>query len=127
MEITPEDSDDTQRLDDFAASGKQRHFDTAHPERPHWRLDYAPKRKAHRVSIEPLNINGVEFEIRLPTAQHRLESSDVEPDEDIDTEVERLGRALPHAGQRVDRRRVLLAVLGIRLIQRLQFTRRFVL
>ncbi|SEO46840.1 ATP-binding protein [Aquisalimonas asiatica] len=90
VEITPEDSDDTQRLDDFAASGKQRHFDPAHPERPHWRLDYAPRRKAHRVSIEPLNINGVEFEIRLPTAQHRLESSDVEPDEDIDTEVERL-------------------------------------
>lgn len=90
VEITPEDSDDTQRIDTFSTSGKQRYFEPAHPERPHWRLDYTPKRKANHVRIEALDIRGVEFDIRLPTARHRLENSEETPEEDIDTEVERL-------------------------------------
>ena len=65
------------------------------PRRPTWSARTGgwttpPKRQPHRISIEALNINGVEFAIRLPTARHRLESSDMEPDADIKTKVERL-------------------------------------
>jgi len=65
-------------------------FDPGHPEHPQWRFTYQPKRGAHQLSFEPLDITGVEFEIRLPTAQLRLDSSELAQDEDIDAEVERL-------------------------------------
>lgn len=84
------ESSNTQRLGDFANKGKQSRFDPAHPQRPHWQLSYQPKRNAHRLRFEPLDITGVEFEIHLPTAQMRLDSSELAPDEDIDAEVERL-------------------------------------
>lgn len=80
----------TQRLSDFADKGKQSRFDPAHPQRPHWQLSYQPKRHANRIRFEPLDISGVEFEIHLPTAQLRLDSSELALDEDIDAEVERL-------------------------------------
>ena len=81
----------TQRLSDFADKGKQSRFDPAHPQRPHWQLSYQPKRHANRIRFEPLDISGVEFEIHLPTAQSRLDSTESLPDDDIDAEVERLG------------------------------------
>lgn len=54
----------------------------------------------HALPIEPIEqtlsgdgrwaITGIEFEIRLPTAQLRLDSSELALEEDIDAEVERL-------------------------------------
>lgn len=63
-------------LDEFSARGTQDFHDPAHPERPHWRLRYRPKRNAHRLEFMPLDITGVEFEVRLPTAQKRLDTAD---------------------------------------------------
>jgi len=62
-------------LDDFSARGTQDFHDPAHPERPHWRLRYRPKRNAHRLDFMPLDIAGVEFEVRLPTAHKRLDTA----------------------------------------------------
>ncbi len=61
-------------LGEFAARGTQDFHDPAHPERPHWRIRYRPKRNANRLEFTPLDITGVEFEVRLPTAQKRLET-----------------------------------------------------
>jgi len=80
----------THQLGDFSRKGKQSRFDPGHPERPHWQINYQPKRGEHRLGFEPLNINGVEFEVRLPTAQQRLDNSELELDDNIDAEVERL-------------------------------------
>lgn len=89
VEVSTTSSQHTQRLREFESKGEQRFFDPGHRERPQWRLIYQPKRNAHVLRFEPLNINGVEFDIRLPTAQQRLESNDLDLD-DIDAEVERL-------------------------------------
>lgn len=78
------------RWDDFARRGKQARLDPAHPERPHWRITYHPARGNHRLRFEALDVRGVTFEIRLPTASQRIESTEVAIDEDIDAEVERL-------------------------------------
>lgn len=89
VEVTSTGEQNTQRLREFIDKGRQSRFDPGHPERPHWRLNYQPKRNAHQLSFEPLDIRGVEFEVRIPTAQHRLDNSETELD-DIDAEVERL-------------------------------------
>ncbi len=62
-------------LQEFSSRGTQEFHDPAHPERPHWRIRYRPKRNANRLEFEPLSISGVEFEIRLPTARKRLDST----------------------------------------------------
>ncbi len=80
----------TQRLSEFASKGKQSRYDPAHPASPHWQIHYQPKRNAHQLSFDPLNINGVEFEIQLPTAQLRLDNEGLELDDDIEAEVAQL-------------------------------------
>lgn len=81
-------------VDGFAPKGRQERFDPAHPERPHWRLRYRRRRNAHEVGFEPLAIDGVEFEVRLPTAQQRLEDTGPVHEADIDAEVDRLDERL---------------------------------
>ena len=100
MEVTTTGNQTTQRLEDFASKGKQGRFDPGNPERPHWRISYQPRRSAHQITFEPLDISGVEFDIRLPTSQHRLDNSELALDEDIDAEVERLDEHFrsPEAG-----------------------------
>lgn len=69
------DGSENHLLDEFTSRGTQHYHDPAHPERPHWRIRYRPKRNANRLEFEPLNISGVEFEVRLPTARKRLDST----------------------------------------------------
>lgn len=64
------------RLDDFGPRGRQERHDPLHPTRPQWRLRYQPRRGGGRLEFEPLAVQGVEFEIRLPTAQKRLDGID---------------------------------------------------
>ncbi|MFY0664509.1 MAG: sensor histidine kinase [Natronospirillum sp.] len=89
VEVTAKDETKPQRKDDWASKGKQTWFDAAHPEHPHWHMTAQPKRGAHQLSFAPLDIRGVLFDVRLPTAEYRLEHTDL-LEEDIDAEVERL-------------------------------------
>src|SRR5690554_1200855 len=89
VEVTAQDEKKPQRKDDWASKGKQTWFDAAHPEHPHWQVTVQPKRGAHQLSFVPLDIRGVLFDVRLPTAEYRLEHTDL-LEEDIDAEVERL-------------------------------------
>ncbi|MEX2499957.1 MAG: ATP-binding protein [Wenzhouxiangellaceae bacterium] len=88
--ITSSDDDSTPAVVEFDPTGKQVRLDPDHPERPHWRITYYPARKKPRLGFEAMDINGVEFEVSLPTARHRLESGEATLDEDIDAEMERL-------------------------------------
>jgi signal transduction histidine kinase len=88
--IDTDDGAEPVQLGEFSARGTQDFHDPAHPQRPHWRLRYRPKRNAHRLEFTPLEITGVEFEVRLPTAQKRLDTAGagIEADSleaDIDT------------------------------------------
>ncbi|MFC3852038.1 ATP-binding protein [Salinispirillum marinum] len=89
VEITEQNDTNPQRKDDWAIKGKQAWFDGAHAVHPHWQLILQPKRGAHQLLFMPLDIRGVLFDVRLPTAEHRLESAGL-PQEDMDAEVERL-------------------------------------
>lgn len=84
------EASNTQRLTEFDLKGKQTRLEPVHPERPRWQVHYQPKRYDYQLVFEPLDISGVEFEVQLPTAQQRLEASELELHEDIDAEVERL-------------------------------------
>ncbi len=77
IEITGVDDQLTRRFDGLAAKGRQEVYDTGHPGRPGWRVVCQPGRNRHQLSFEPLDIQGVEFEIRLPGARRRIDSSDV--------------------------------------------------
>lgn len=89
VEITTQNDTDPQRKDDWAVKGKQAWFDAAHAVHPHWQLILQPKRGAHQLLFMPLDIRGVLFDVRLPSAEHRLENVDLQ-DDDMDAEVERL-------------------------------------
>lgn len=68
--------DDASTLEIPAGGGRHDLLDPAHPGRPRWRIRYRAKRNANRVEFEPLDVRGVEFEVRLPTARKRLEGAD---------------------------------------------------
>ena len=70
-------------LGEFAGRGTQEYHDPAHSERPHWRIRYRPRRNANRIEFAPLDITGVEFEVRLPTARKRLETVSGAIDADV--------------------------------------------
>ncbi|MCH8551211.1 MAG: ATP-binding protein [Natronospirillum sp.] len=68
-------------------------FDPIQPDLPGWVLEIHPRKRGCRIVFEPLDVRGVTFEVLLPTAESRLDSS--EPDlelPDIDDEVERLNQ-----------------------------------
>lgn len=76
--VEADDGSGTQLLEGFATTGTQDFPDPAHRGHPQWRIRYRPKRNANRIEFEPLNVSGVEFEIRLPTARKRLEITETE-------------------------------------------------
>ena len=95
VEVTTTDShatQETQRLTGFTNKGKQSFFDPAYPAYPQWRLDYQPRRNAHQLRFEPLDIDGVEFEIFLPSARQRLENNELTHDDDFDAEFSRMDK-----------------------------------
>ncbi|MDQ2069600.1 ATP-binding protein [Natronospira bacteriovora] len=96
IDVSADHSPQPRRLSGFEGKGKQDFPDPAHPERPHWRISYQARRRNPRLTFEPLNINGVEFEVRIPTAQHRLDSGETALEEDMDAEVERLEQRFGH-------------------------------
>ncbi|OOG22783.1 histidine kinase [Thioalkalivibrio denitrificans] len=90
VEVTLTGSRETRRLEDFDKKGRQTRFDPAHAGRPCWQIDYQPRRNTNQLTFRALDVSGVEFEIRLPTARLRLDGSGAEADDDIDAEVGRL-------------------------------------
>ena len=68
-------------------------FDPVRPELPGWVLEAHPRKRGCRIVFEPLDVRGVTFEVLLPTAESRLDSSEPDMDlPDIDDEVERLNQ-----------------------------------
>jgi signal transduction histidine kinase len=100
VEVTAGGSQRTQRIDELSGTTKCGRFDPANPERPRWRIDYHAARGAHQLSFSPLAVKGVEFEVRLPTAQQRLIASEHPYNDDIDAEVERLNAHFRVVGER---------------------------
>ncbi|MEX1057234.1 MAG: ATP-binding protein [Natronospirillum sp.] len=76
-------------------------FDPFQTLAPRWAIELHPRKRGCRLVFEPLDVRGVEFEVRLPTAEARLNSTEDSLDlEDIDDEVARLNE--PFVAQKPD-------------------------
>ncbi len=73
LEVSRQADKQTHVFRDPAASGKTRILDPGHPERPAWCVDLAERHSSTEISFKPLDIAGVEFTIRIPSAQSRLD------------------------------------------------------
>lgn len=89
VEVSNVDRTEPLRISDWVDRGKQLRFDPAHPEHPHWQINYQPGRHGSELFFEPLDIAGVVFDVTLPTAEHRLNHSDDDPVEAIEDTVEK--------------------------------------
>jgi len=52
------------------------HLDASDPMRPRWVLEVRNRRRNSRLVFTPLDVSGVEFTLRLPSAKSRLDSED---------------------------------------------------
>jgi hypothetical protein len=59
------------------ASGEDSsHLDSSDPLHAHWVLDVRNGKRSARLVFAPLDVRGVEFIVRLPTARSRLDNQD---------------------------------------------------
>ena len=52
------------------------HVDSSDPMRAHWTIDVRNRKRSARLIFKPLDVRGVEFILRLPSARSRLENQD---------------------------------------------------
>jgi signal transduction histidine kinase len=73
LEVSRQSASETQVFDAFGASGKRRLLDPVYAERPAWCIDVLERLSSTEISFKPLDVMGVEFTIRLPGAESRLD------------------------------------------------------
>ncbi|WP_444997722.1 sensor histidine kinase [Aliikangiella sp. IMCC44359] len=62
---------------------------------PKWLIQLNAFKKTHKLSFKPLDINGVQFEIKIPTADSRLNEQelDFENEGDIDSNLDKMAES----------------------------------
>lgn len=93
VEISSTSGTETHSFNNFNLTTITSLLDPGHPHRPFWSIEVQPKRgvnKTHNVQFTPLDINGVQFNITLPTADSRMEGDELSLEHDFDQEVEKL-------------------------------------
>ena len=73
VEVSRQATDQTHVFSAFEPTGKTRILDPAYPERPAWCVDVVERISSTEISFKPLDVMGVEFTIRIPTAESRLD------------------------------------------------------
>jgi len=76
VEVSSTAAERPQVLAGFANDATSSHVDDSDPLRAHWLLDVRNRRRSARLVFVPLDVSGVEFSLRLPTASSRLENQD---------------------------------------------------
>ncbi len=66
---------------------------------PQWAIDVKPKRGAHKVQFTALDVGGVQFHIKLPTADSRLSGEELPFEENLAGEVEKLNEQFKEFGE----------------------------
>ncbi len=77
-------------FDQFDNKKISRFLDPDKPLMPQWSIEVKPKRGDHQVRFNALDIAGVQFVIKLPTADSRLKEENPIFEADFDVEVEQL-------------------------------------
>ncbi len=82
IEITHRSDQKTHRIDGENLSHRDVIYDPSHPSYPRWQLELKREYKYTLLKFRPLDISGVEFELRLPTLNARLDGDLLNPDEE---------------------------------------------
>jgi len=93
LEVSRQASKQTHAFSRFEPSGKTTLLDPAHKDHPAWRVDVAEKVSSTEVVFKPLDIMGVEFTIRIPTAESRLDPEYHDSEEESLTEIDALNES----------------------------------
>lgn len=81
VEITHRSDQKTYRLDEDTLAGQEAVYDASRPSYPRWVLGLKRQNKNTWLGFKPLDISGVEFELRLPTLSARLDGDLLSADE----------------------------------------------
>lgn len=73
LEVSRQAAEQAHVFSEFESSGKTRILDPAYRERPAWCIDVVERNSSTQISFKPLDVMGVEFTIRIPTAESRLD------------------------------------------------------
>jgi hypothetical protein len=76
IEVSPEKASKPQLISDLVVGEDSSHLDASEPLRAHWRLDVKNRKRSSRLVFLPLDVRGVEFVLRVPTASSRLDNQD---------------------------------------------------
>jgi signal transduction histidine kinase len=104
VEIAVQSTRQTFTLTDFDATDKRLLLDPSDAALPRWALEATSGRAHSRVVLRPLDIRGVRFVLNLPTAESRLEPSEVTPQPRLDHRSERnIALTLVHSSSKQSR------------------------
>jgi len=65
-----------QLISGLAPGEDSSHLDASEPMRAHWQLDIRNRQRSSKLVFLPLDVRGVEFVLRIPTAGSRLDNQD---------------------------------------------------
>ena len=94
LEVSRQATEQTHVFSAFEPAGKTRILDPAYPERPAWCVDVVERISSTEISFKPLDVMGVEFTIRIPTAESRLDPEYHEATQQALTEPEALNEQI---------------------------------
>lgn len=89
VEIAVQSTRQTFTLTDFETTDKRLLLDPSDAVLPRWALEATSGRAHSRVVLRPLDVRGVQFVLKLPTAESRLEPSDVASRPSLEHRTER--------------------------------------
>ena len=76
IEVTARASRKPQLISDIARNRGSDHFDARDPQMPRWKLELDNRKRSAGLKFIPLDLRGVQFVARFPTANSRLENQD---------------------------------------------------
>ena len=76
VEVSPEATSKPQLISDLAPGEDSIHADASDPMRARWQLELRNRKRSSKLVFTPLDVRGVEFTVRVPTAASRLENQD---------------------------------------------------
>jgi len=74
IEVSDQIGKNTHVFDNLEQGGKSQLLDPTHADRPAWVMEVDVKLTSTEISFKPLDTTGVEFTLRIPTAESRLDS-----------------------------------------------------
>jgi signal transduction histidine kinase len=76
IEVSSQSSTETQVIDDLVDKESVSQADASDPLLPRWSIDVHNRKRSSRLVFKPIDVRGVRFRVRFPTALSRLENED---------------------------------------------------